>query len=263
MEQTALLYILSRKEANMTHPVCTVPVISAETLEQFAWTNLSFLNETPSGVVLIFHGLNFVNLRSECSAFEIYCAQHHLLTLFPYYGPWSWMNDDAVRCVDEVVDAAFERFHLDASTPVIASGNSMGGLSSLVYTRYARRTPKACFANCPVCDLPYHATERPDLPRTVYTAFSGAPCGLEEALRQHSPLHLAEDMPRIPYYIVHGTADTAVNKQMHSDRFVAAMHENHHELIYREVEGMRHCAFADAPEEEKLWNEAIVKAVIR
>ena len=247
----------------MQTPVYTTPVISAETLEQFSYTNLPLFGKKPVGIVLLFHGLNATALRTEYNTFELFCAEHNLLTLFPYYGPWSWMNDDAIRYVDEIVDAAFERLNLPAFTPIIATGNSMGGLSSIIYTRYAKRTPKACFANCPVCDLPYHATERPDLPRTVYTAFSGAACGLAEALVRHSPIHQAASMPRIPYYIVHGTADTSVNKQMHSDRFVKAMREHGHELIYREVEGMQHCMLADVPEEETMWWESIVKAVNR
>jgi len=160
-----------------------------------------------------------------------------------------------------VVDAYIAREGLADDVPVVSTGGSMGGLSALIYTRYARRTPAACFANCPVCDLPYHATERPDLPRTVYLAFAHYECGLAEALRQHSPLHQAANLPRIPYYIVHGTADAAVSKTMHSDRLVERMRAEGFDLTYREIEGMTHCALENFPEEHTAWLNAIREAI--
>ena len=47
----------------------------------------------------------------------------------------------------------------------------MGGLCALVWPRYTKRRVVAVAANCPVCDLPFHYTERPDLPRTLRAAF--------------------------------------------------------------------------------------------
>lgn len=61
-----------------------------------------------------------------------------------------------------------------------------------------------------------------------------------EAVKTASPLHQAETMPDIPYLIVHGDADTAVNKQQHSDRFVERLKKTH-DVTYVEVPGMRHC----------------------
>ena len=125
---------------------------------------------------------------------------------------------------------------------------------------YARITPKACFANCPVCDLPFHATERPDLPRTVYLAFAHYECGLEEALQRTSPLHQARKMPKIPYTIIHGDADQAVNKALHSDRFVAAMRAAGHDVTYIEVPGMPHCDFSAAPQVRERWYNSLIAA---
>ena len=101
---------------------------------------------------------------------------------------------------EELLAALRIHYGLPKSLPTVAMGGSMGGLCALVYTRYARNTPVACVVNCPVCDLPFHYTERPDLPRTLYSAFmeDGADT-LEEALRAHSPLHLAAELPDIPY----------------------------------------------------------------
>lgn len=236
----------------------TTPSICPETVEQFAFTNARCLSQQPKALVLVFHGLNMTQLRTEPSEFEKLCATRGVLTLFPYYGPWSWMNMESVRYVDDVVEAVIRRYQLPASAPIISTGGSMGGLSALIYTRYARRTPAACFANCPVCDLPFHATERPDLPRTVYLAFAGYECGLEMALKMHSPFHQAAQMPRIPYFVVHGTADQAVNIDMHSARFVKAMQECGHQLTYRTVEGMAHCDLASFPEELTIWQEGIL-----
>lgn len=247
---------------NHNEPVYTTPVITPETVDQFAWTNRALFQGQPRAIVLSFHGLNACALRTEPTELDVFCAENSLLCVYPYYGPWSWMNREAIRYVDDVVDALIAREGLQ-NARVIATGGSMGGLSSLIYTRYARRTPAACFANCPVCDLPYHATERPDLPRTVYLAFAHYECGLAEALRMHSPLHQAADMPRIPYYVAHGTADTAVNIHMHSERFVAAMLKAGHDLTYRVVEGMEHCALKDFPQENQRWLEAIREAALQ
>ena len=46
---------------------------------------------------------------------------------------------------------------------------------------------------------------------------------LSTPLIEHSPLRQVASMPDIPYLIIHGDKDLAVNKQKHSDRFVAEM----------------------------------------
>ena len=235
----------------------TLPVIRPDTLEQFAYTNLLLLRQKPRAAILHFHGLNATSLRTEPIAFERTCAEHNVLCIWPYYGPWSWMNLASVRYVDQVLEAACSRAGLSKDAPVLSTGGSMGGLSAIIYTRYARQTPTACFANCPVCDLPFHATERPDLPRTVYLAFAGYECGLEQALQMHSPLHQAQSLPDIPYYVVHGDGDTAVNKAMHSDRFVAALRSNGKRVTYIEVPGMAHCNLESYPAVKAAYEEAM------
>ena len=102
----------------------------------------------------------------------------------------------------------------------------MGGLSALVYCAYAKITPRACVANCPVCDLPYHFTERNDLPRTLYSAFSEYDGDIQSAMKTPSPIHLVDKMPDINYTIFHCDNDKAVNITKHSERFVNAMKLN-------------------------------------
>ena len=110
----------------------------------------------------------------------------------------------------------------------------MGGLSALVYCAYAQITPIACVTNCPVCDLVYHFTERPDLPRTLYSAFFGYEGKMEEALKTASPIHLVNQLPKIPYTIFHCEEDRAVNLEKHSLRFVEAM-QGIHEITLKKV----------------------------
>lgn len=218
--------------------------IRGEELDKFAYHNAETCARPFRAVVLEFHGLGFSGLVQEPPALAGECAKRGALYLFPYYGPWSWMNDTAVRYTDEVIKAAKEYYRLPPDIPMISTGGSMGGLSALIYTRYAAVTPVACAANCPVCDLPYHFTERPDLPRTMFCAFGHYDCDFTQALETASPLHQVERMPDIPYYIVHGDADQSVGKRMHSDRFVGKMRRAHR-VTYDEVPGMKHCALKD------------------
>ena len=139
----------------------------------------------------------------------------------------------------------------------------MGGLSALIYTLYAEKTPDACAANCPVCDLPYHFTERADLPRTLLCAYMADEDTLEEALVRHSPLDQVRNMPDIPYFLVHGDADLSVNKEKHSDRFVKAMREEGRKITYAEIPGMRHCDFASHPEAETVYVDFLISMAQR
>jgi dipeptidyl aminopeptidase/acylaminoacyl peptidase len=211
-------------------------------LRDVAWIGDGYLADRPRGIVLVFHGLSVTTLKSGPEADEYQWAREGGLVVYPYYGPWSWMNREARAFVDDLVDAVYAEFALAADIPLICAGGSMGGLSALLYARYARRPVDACLALYPVCDLAYHFYERRDLPRTILHAFRGydEPLPLNDLLAEHSPLALVEDMPDIPYLIVHGDKDHAVNKGHHSDRFVAALRAVGRNVTYIEVPGMGH-----------------------
>ena len=132
--------------------------------------------------------------------------------------------------------------------------------SALTYMVYARHTPVACIANCPVCDLPFHYTERDDLPRTLYSAFYHEKGSINEVLLSASPIHLIEKMPEADYIIFHCEKDLAVNKENHSDLFVAGMREQGHRVIYHTVPERGHCDLS-----ENMWalyNDYAVNAVL-
>lgn len=233
--------------------------ICPETLDSYAFLNAKHIEGKPKAIVLDFHGLGARDLRHEASEFELLLASRGILTIFPYYGPWSWMNSSSVKYVDEIVRVACEKYGLDyQSVTIISSGGSMGGHSALIYSKYATRTPNACVTNCPVCDFKFHATEREDLPRTIYTAFFDSPRGIDAEIEAHSAYHLAPEMPDIPYVVLHGTDDGAVNKKIHSDRFVAKMRECGKKVTYIEVEGMDHCWFEPFPEVKANYYNTII-----
>ncbi len=200
-------------------------VITPSSLRLFAYLNDKTITGTPKGLVLDFMGLGGMSMFSDDTPRGIFFAKRDVLYCVPYLDPWNWMNPFAVRETDAILEAIEEKYGI-ADLPFVSSGGSMGGLCCLVYACRAKRKPAAVAANCPVCDLPYHYTERPDLPRTLCASSGTADEDeLNRAMEKCSPLHLASagEMPAVPYSIFHCTADTAVNKEKHSDRFVDAL----------------------------------------
>ena len=180
-------------------------------------------------------------MHDEDPAEGCFFAEKGMLYVIPYNNPWAWMNRQAVAYTDEIVDVLFSALSLPESTPVISTGKSMGGLSALVYMAYDKRTPAACITNFPVCDAVYHYTERPDLPRTLYSALFHEPGDLDTALRSISPLHLIPQLPQADYHIFHCQEDTAVAPQAHSQRFVRAMQQYGHKVTLELVPERGHC----------------------
>lgn len=183
-----------------------------------------------------------------------------ILYVHPYNNPWNWMNRQAISYTDEILDVLYDAFDLADDLPIISTGGSMGGLSALVYALYAKRTPAACVVNCPVCDMPFHLTERPDLPRTLYSAFWHETGDLSTVLEAFSPLHLVSRMPHIPYHIFHCDQDAAVNLAAHSERFAAAMQERGHDIHYVVVPDRGHCDLPFAV--KKQYRTCITDAII-
>ena len=207
--------------------------------KEVAWVGKEYVKGSIKGVVLSFHGLGG-GLKSGPGTEELEWARNGGLVVYPYYGPWAWMNRQARTMVDELVDAIYSAQGLPGSIPLICTGGSMGGQASLLYTRYAKRRVSACLANCPVCDLKYHFHERPDLPPTIRHALLGYAGSLDSLLAEHSPLHQMDAMPDIPYLIIHGGKDKLVSKRHHSDKMVAAMRKRKMNVEYVEVPGMGH-----------------------
>lgn len=216
-------------------------IITYETLKSFAYVNDKVCNKPINGIVISFFGLGGMNMYDFDTIEGEYYAKKGILYVIPYNNPWSWMNKQAVAYTDEIIDVLIKEYNIPENVPIVSSGGSMGGLSALVYTVYSKRTPIACVANCPVCDAVYHYSERPDLPRTMYSALFNETGTMEDALKSISPLHLIDKMPRIRYHIFHCTEDKSVNKAAHSDKLIDALKEKNHTVTYDIQEGRGHC----------------------
>ena len=212
-------------------------------IKQVAWVGENLVSGKIKGIVLSFHGLGRTGLKSDNdkSLEDLEWSREGALMVFPYYGPWSWMNRQAREFVDELVSSIIREYKLPKNIPIISTGGSMGGMSALLYTRYSRHKITACYANCPVCDFRFHFTERPDLPPTIYNAFRGYPEDIDTLFREHSPLEQVDGMPDIPYLIIHGGKDLSVNKKAHSDKMAAKMKKRGLNVQYIEVPYMTHC----------------------
>jgi len=214
--------------------------MNADKMRATAFISENFVKQPIKGVILAFHGLGDPGLRYTLSYDETEWSDAGGLVVMPYAGPWSWMNRQARAFVDELVDAVYENFKLAKSVPLVLTGGSMGGYCSLLYARYTKHKFVRCMGIYPVCDLKHHFSERPDLPRTIHHAFTGYSEDLETLFAEHSPIAQAAKMPKVPYLLMHGDADKAVNKAAHSDRMVAEMKKHGHDVTYIEVPGMGH-----------------------
>lgn len=209
-------------------------------LDNLSWNGFAHLRGPVRGLVVRFHGLGHTAMKDGLDASELEWAASGALLVQAYQDPWGWMNDATRDLFDDVVEGLRARHRLPASLPLIAIGGSMGGHAALTWGFTSRQKVTAVQANCPVCDLPFHYTERVDLPRTMHHAF-GSTGDVPAAMIAKSPLHQVARLPDIPYQIVHGGKDTAVGKAQHSDPLVAGMRARGLRVEYLEEPEMRHC----------------------
>lgn len=226
-----------------------------ETLPRYCRSNVGLIKGPVKGIVVEHHWLGDSDFKAdEVNAYEEF-AVRGIVRISPHYSPWAWMNDYAVRLTDTLVSVVKRHYGLGDDAIIVSTGISMGGQGCLVWPRYSRHRIAAVVANCPVTDLVYHYTERPDLPRTICCAFADAP-DLQAAIAAHSPIHLVKSLPDIPYFIVHSTADAAVSKERHTDRFVAAMRAAGRKVEYVVSEGTGHCQLT--PEAKARYDAALL-----
>lgn len=241
-------------------PLEQVLTIGADTLKTYAWVNDAQVVGEIKEVAVDIQGLNNGHAyKTEPEYYDISLGEKGVLVVRPYSGPWNWMSFDTIAEIDDILDAVYDKYALSADTPLVVFGRSMGGIGVLNYARYGRHAVTAVAANSPVTDLAYHATERPDCAATMYRAYSYYDCSVAQAISIHNPMNFIDELPDVPYFIAHGDADAAVNKQAHSDRFVPAARELGYDVTYVEVPGMAHVDLLGHPEALDAYLEFIAR----
>ena len=234
-------------------------IMNYENLRSFTYANDTICKKPIKGIVISFFGLGGATMYDNDFAEGEFYAEKGILYVVPYNNPWAWMNNQAVKYTDEIIDVLIEKYALDENIPIVSTGRSMGGQSALVYTAKAKRTPVACVANCPVCDVVYHFTERKDLPRTLYSSLFNEEGTLEDALKRISPLHLIDKMPKVKYHIFHCDEDMAVNIDAHSKKLIAEFDKRKYDFTFDVIERRGHCNLT--LEMKRKFAEYVINAV--
>jgi dipeptidyl aminopeptidase/acylaminoacyl peptidase len=208
-------------------------------IRSFAFVGDSLLGSPVKSIVVDFPGLGSTEMKKELDTFESELAGKGALFLSPFVNPWNWMNEKTVDFVDYLCDILKRKF--SPNCKVVTKGYSMGGHSSLTYPMFSKHAVSAALAVCPVCDIHFHYSERPDLPRTFHDAY-GSYDDISEVLKSRSPIYHIDKMQNCKYLIIHGCLDQAVSKKKHSDRLVPLMRTQGKTVAYIEDADMKHCS---------------------
>lgn len=235
---------------SVDYTACDQHYINPDTIELYGNTNAHLLTAPPVAFVLEFPGLGGGSCLGGCmdrapynGPLSGFLADHGILQVYTFPGPWSWMNRGAVRMVNALVDALREAYGFTAETPWAVMGGSMGGQAALIYAASGSgnpaRTPTACLAHCPCVDVLDRFYCHPDVPRSFFRAVADYEMPIEDALKTLSPLLRLEDMPHIPYHIINDLADELFpHEQM--DGYVESLRGLGHDVTYHRLENCRH-----------------------
>jgi len=231
-------------------------IINVNNLRSFCYLNDDKVKENPKGLIIEFRGLGAQMMFNEYPKADVY-SDHNILYMIPYLNPWNWMNEQALNEIEELINVILEKYNMN-TIKIASTGNSMGGLCALTYASYAKRIPDIVVANCPVCDLEYHYTERPDLPRTLYCAYYNANSNKDffDTLSDYSPLRLAQRnlFPKTNYVIFHCDHDSQVNIDKHTRKWLEEMKD--YKIDFKVVKDRDHCDLDE--EAQKIYQEVLL-----
>lgn len=232
--------------------------ISADTLETYAWVNEDQCTMPVKEVAVDIQGLSTGGqYKTDPVLQDTTLGEKGVLVVQPYNGPWNWMSFETIDTIDKVLDAVWEKYNLSEDTPLVLFGRSMGGMGVLNYARYGEHEVSGVALNCPVTNLSYHVTERPDCASTIYRAYNYYEEGPAAGVEEHDPMNFIDELPDVPYFFVAGEADIKVNKSVHSDVYVPLMKEKGYDVQYLEVPGMEHVDLVNHPEALQMYADFI------
>lgn len=220
-------------------------VITKESYLHYCATNEHLIKGEVRAVAVEFPGLDgnsclsgrYTFDRLE-NAFASELAECGILLSYVFAGPWSWMNDAAVKMTDGVIGALFDKY---VSLPLLLSGGSMGGHGALVYAAYGKYRPSRVAVSCPVCDLTALYPHERFWPSTVYHAFGGEE-DYSKALYEHSPLYITNKLPDVPYFIISCEKDAVIAPETHFEPLIKKLIGEGKELTVHRMKDAGHCA---------------------
>ncbi len=184
-------------------------IINNENLDWFGYTNDDVVSGDVRGICIDFFGLNFTGYVPAADEKSKYLGEHGVVCIHPYTNPWSWMNYQTFDICERLIEVVCERYNLPNNVPVVTAGTSMGGLESYNFAARTCFNVKACFSDCGVTDLHKHLKAFPYTYRSAYSAYYEEG-DMEESLREHSPVLLADKLPDADYHIFHNSKDPQV-----------------------------------------------------
>lgn len=238
-----------------------------ETLPYYCNTNEAFLQGEIRAFALEFPGLGGGSCMGGDMALGVWCTplsqklgERGILHAYLFPGPWSCMNKGAVRLANAVICALKRKFNLAEDTPWLVMGGSMGGLGALTYCATSALTPNACISLCPCVNVPDCFDVHPEFPRTYVRGVLEYDMPVAEALKQISPLHNVESLPKIPYHIMNDCADE-IFPEAELDGYVATLIGLGHDVSYSKLLGCPHGAIT--PEEWETIYAFIFKHLLK
>ncbi len=229
-------------------------LVNAQTITSYASTNMTAISGNVRGIVIDFP--EFENdSRKDIPDYAASFASLGILVARVTTGPWNWGGAGSVRYADLVVDAVKEKYGLDESTPIVATGKGMGATAALLYAANSRHYVSACAAQFPCIDIERSFECEKKYPRTfVSTVYTYAE-GLGDALESISLIENAKNMPDIPYYFVGASEDELFDSRA-LDKFAKELKDRGVDVTCKLISGASHGEIS-ASESAKL--EAFIK----
>ncbi|MBQ1954439.1 MAG: hypothetical protein II350_01740 [Clostridia bacterium] len=221
--------------------------INSKNLADYAFLNEDCLVKPVRGVCVCFHGYTDDTVFESSPEIAKILGEAGIAWVFPYYSVWGWMGRESLEFCDQVLDAVWEKLELCKDVPLVSTGSSMGGMTSLMYCVRGKRKPIACAADCPVTDMWDFFCNNPSARRAILSAYILEDGELEAFVKTNSPSNNGAQLPRIPYFLLFGGADGWIT-DTHMPSIVRVMEEYGHKFTLRVEDGMNHCAMGDFPE---------------